>query len=134
MPLTLVALALLAKLLFAEFSWAESFLLAAVLTPTDPVITSTIVTAARVPERIRHTLNLESGLNDGLAVPFVLFFLVLAEAGGDAGAEVLSLAGEALAGAIFGALLGTGRASWSNGCRAVASLTSTKACMRSASP
>ena len=35
---------------------------------------------ARVPSRVRHTLNLESGLNDGLALPFVLFFLVLATA------------------------------------------------------
>ena len=34
-----------------------------------------------VPSTIRHTLNLESGLNDGLALPFVLFFLVLASPG-----------------------------------------------------
>ena len=35
-------------------------------------------------EHVRHTLNLESGLNDGLALPLVLFFLVLAVPGGDA--------------------------------------------------
>ena len=52
--------------------------MAAVLTPTDPVVTSAVVTSQRVPERIRHTLNLESGLNDGLALPFVLFFLIFA--------------------------------------------------------
>ena len=39
----------------------------------------------RVPAVVRQTLNLESGLNDGLALPLVLFFLVLAQPGGDAG-------------------------------------------------
>ncbi len=53
--------------------------------PTDPVVTSAVVTSRLVPSAVRHTLNLESGLNDGLALPFVLFFLVLASPGGDAG-------------------------------------------------
>ena len=61
--------------------------------------------AAR-PGRVRHTLNLESGLNDGLALPFVLFFLVLATPGGDAGAEGAKLLGEAAFGAVMGAALG----------------------------
>jgi len=85
MPITLCLLALGAKLVFGQLDWAEAFLLGAVLTPTDPVVTSSIVTAQRVPAAVRHTLNLESGLNDGLALPFVLFFLVLAGSGGDAG-------------------------------------------------
>jgi sodium/hydrogen antiporter len=108
MPVTLVLLALGAKLLFSELSWAEAFLLGAVLTPTDPVVTSTVVTSQRVPARIRHTLNLESGLNDGLALPFVLFFLVLATPGGDAGSEAMELAGEAAVGALIGVALGLG--------------------------
>jgi len=78
MPITLTLIAVAAKLLFPALTWAEAFLLGAVLSPTDPVITSAIVTAKRIPAVIRHTLNLESGLNDGLALPFVLFFLVLA--------------------------------------------------------
>lgn len=106
MPLTLGALALGARLLFPELSWAECFLLAAVLSPTDPVVTSAIVASKRVPEVVRHTLNLESGLNDGLAVPFVLFFLVLAEAEGGAGSEALTLLGEAGAGLVIGVALG----------------------------
>jgi NhaP-type Na+/H+ or K+/H+ antiporter len=56
---------------------------------------------------VRHTLNLESGLNDGLALPFVLFFLVLASPGGDAGTEAAKLAGEAVVGAAIGLALGT---------------------------
>ena len=41
-------------------------------TPTDPVVTSTVVTAQRVPGIVRHTLNLESGLNNGLRCSTVL--------------------------------------------------------------
>ena len=73
------------------------------LSPTDPVVTSAVVTSRLVPSAVRHTLNLESGLNDGLALPFVLFFLVLASPGGDAGAEAAKLAGEAVVGAAIGA-------------------------------
>ena len=106
MPITLALLAFGAKLLFSELSWAEAFLLGAVLSPTDPVVTSTVVTAQRVPAAIRHTLNLESGLNDGLALPFVLFFLILATPGGDAGTEAAKLAGEAAFGVVVGIALG----------------------------
>ena len=106
MPLTMGLLALGAYLVFPELSWAEAFLLAAILSPTDPVVTSTVVTAQRVPAAVRHTLNLESGLNDGLALPFVLFFLVLASAGGDAGQEAVELLGEVAVGAAIGIALG----------------------------
>jgi sodium/hydrogen antiporter len=106
MPITMVLLALAAKALFPDLDWAEAFLLAAVLSPTDPVVTSAVVTSKLVPASVRHTLNLESGLNDGLALPFVLFFLVLASPGGDAGAEAAKLAGEALVGAAIGVGLG----------------------------
>jgi len=106
MPVTLVLLAAAAILLFPDLSLAEAFLLAAVLTPTDPVVTSAVVTATKVPAVVRHTLNLESGLNDGLALPFVLFFLILASPGGDAGSEGLKLLGEAGAGVAIGVALG----------------------------
>jgi NhaP-type Na+/H+ or K+/H+ antiporter len=106
MPITLGILALIGHTVFPSLSWAEAFLLAAVLTPTDPVVTSTVVTAQRVPALVRHTLNLESGLNDGLALPFVLFFLVLAQPGGDAGGEGAKVIGEAAFGAVVGIALG----------------------------
>jgi sodium/hydrogen antiporter len=108
MPITLLLLALFAKALFPGLSWAEAFLLGAVLSPTDPVVTSAVVTAQKVPAKIRHTLNLESGLNDGLALPFVLFFLVLATPGGNAGQEALELLGEAVFGAALGLAIGVG--------------------------
>lgn len=105
MPITLVLLAVGAKLLFGDLSWPEAFLLGAVLAPTDPVITSTVLTAERVPPLIRHTLNLESGLNDGLALPAVLILLALATPGGQAGLEALSQLGETAAGAGIGVVL-----------------------------
>jgi sodium/hydrogen antiporter len=106
MPLTIVILGVAAKLLFPEFSWAEAFLLGAVLAPTDPVVTSSVVSAEGVPADVRHTLNLESGLNDGLALPLVLVLLAIAAPGGDAASEGLSLIGEAGAGVLLGAGLG----------------------------
>lgn len=74
MPLTAGLIAVAAHLL-VELSWTESLLLGALLSPTDPVLTSNIVTNPRVPRLVRHSLNLESGLNDGLALPAVLTFL-----------------------------------------------------------
>src|SRR6266487_953825 len=106
MPITLGLLALMGRAIFPDLTWAEAFLLAAVLTPTDPVVTSTVVTAQRVPSIVRHTLNLESGLNDGLALPFVLFFIVLAESGGSAGTDAAKLLGEAAFGAFVGVVVG----------------------------
>lgn len=71
MPLTAGLAAVAAHLLFG-LGWTESFLLGALLAPTDPVLTSSIVTNPKVPRVVRHSLNLESGLNDGLALPAVL--------------------------------------------------------------
>jgi sodium/hydrogen antiporter len=106
MPLTLALLALAAKLLFSELSWSEAFLLGAVLSATDPVVTSAVVTSQRVPAAVRHALNLESGLNDGLALPFVLFFIILGSPGADSGTEAAQLLGEAAFGALIGVVLG----------------------------
>ena len=106
MPITMGLLGLAAKALFPELSWAEAFLLGAVLAPTDPVVTSSIVTSRLVPSAVRDTLNLESGLNDGLALPFVLFFLVFASPTGDAQTEAAKLAGETVVGLGIGLALG----------------------------
>jgi len=106
MPITLLLLAVGAHTLFTRLSWAEAFLLGAVLAPTDPVVTSAVVTSQRVPAVVRHTLNLESGLNDGLALPFVLFFLAVATPGIAAGGEGAKVLGEAAFGAVLGVALG----------------------------
>jgi sodium/hydrogen antiporter len=77
MPLTCVLVALVTHTL-TDLGWTESFLVGALLSPTDPVLSSAVVTNPRVPRLIRHSLNLESGLNDGLALPAVLAFTAAA--------------------------------------------------------
>ena len=79
MPITAVLVALLARALVG-LGWTEAFLLGALLAPTDPVLSSGVVTDPRVPRIIRHSLNLESGLNDGLALPAVLAFAAALQA------------------------------------------------------
>lgn len=71
MPATAAIVAAATKLL-TDLSWTEAFLLGALLSPTDPVLSSGVVSNPRVPRLIRHSLNLESGLNDGLALPAVV--------------------------------------------------------------
>lgn len=71
MPITALIVAALARWLIG-LDWTESLLLGALLSPTDPVLSSGVVTDERVPAVVRHSLNLESGLNDGLALPAVL--------------------------------------------------------------
>jgi NhaP-type Na+/H+ or K+/H+ antiporter len=86
LPLTLLVTALAAHYLVG-LPWAESLLVGAVLAPTDPVFASALVGNDKVPARLRHLLNVESGVNDGLALPFVIVFLAVA-----AGSEDLHLA------------------------------------------
>jgi NhaP-type Na+/H+ or K+/H+ antiporter len=71
MPVTAGLIAVAANVL-TDLDWTESFLLGALLSPTDPVLSSSVVTNPRVPRLVRHSLNLESGLNDGLALAPVL--------------------------------------------------------------
>ena len=80
MPLTAVIVAVAAHVLVG-LGWAAAFLIGALLSPTDPVLSSSVVTNPRVPRLVRHSLNLESGMNDGLALPAVLAFAAVV--GGD---------------------------------------------------
>ena len=84
MPLTVAAGATAAIVVFPGLGWAEALLLAAILTPTDAALGQAVVTNPLVPLRIRQSLNVESGLNDGIALPVVLVFASLAGAHDDA--------------------------------------------------
>jgi NhaP-type Na+/H+ or K+/H+ antiporter len=77
LPLTLVVTALAARYIVG-LGWPEALLLGAILAPTDPVFASALVGNDKVPARLRHLLNVESGVNDGLALPFVMVFLAVA--------------------------------------------------------
>jgi sodium/hydrogen antiporter len=80
MLLTIALGALCAMVVFGNLSWWEAGILAAILAPTDAGLGQVIVASPRVPQRIRQALNVEAGLNDGLSVPFLLFFIALAAA------------------------------------------------------
>ncbi len=80
MPLTMVTGALLAALIFKTLTLWEAFVLGVILAPTDAALGQAVIGLPKVPVRIRQTLNIESGLNDGIALPFLLFFLSIAGA------------------------------------------------------
>lgn len=82
LPLTLAITALLARYV-AGLDWPEALLVGAILAPTDPVFAAALVGNDKVPARLRHLLNVESGVNDGLALPFVVLFLAIAAGSGD---------------------------------------------------
>jgi len=83
MPLTILFGTLGATLLFDVLSIWEAALLAAILTPTDAALGQSVVSDPVVPARIRQTLNVESGLNDGIALPVVLILASIAGTGGE---------------------------------------------------
>ena len=78
MLLTILFGAVAARLIFPNLSNWEAGILAAILAPTDAGLGQIVVNSSRVPMRIRQALNVEAGLNDGLCVPFLMFFIALA--------------------------------------------------------
>ncbi|MGB3684650.1 MAG: cation:proton antiporter [Ornithinimicrobium sp.] len=77
LPLTLLAGTATAAVIFPSLGWAEALLLAAVLAPTDAALGQAVVSDKRLPMRVRQSLNVESGLNDGIMVPVVTIGLAL---------------------------------------------------------
>lgn len=105
MPLTLLAIALAARILLGT-SWLEAFVIGAVLSPTDPVLVAGVVENESVPLRLRRLLELESGLNDGIALPVVSALLSAAASsrlglGRSAAEAILGLAVGVLVPAVF---------------------------------
>ena len=78
MLLTIFLGGLAARSVFPHLTLWEAGILAAILAPTDAGLGQIIVNSPRVPTRVREALNVEAGLNDGLSVPFLLFFFALA--------------------------------------------------------
>jgi NhaP-type Na+/H+ or K+/H+ antiporter len=104
MLLTIILGAVAARLVFPGLSLWEAGILAAILAPTDAGLGQVVVSSPRVPIRIREALNVEAGLNDGLSVPFMLFFMTLAAAKVEgSAASLLQFIGEQLG---LGILLG----------------------------
>ncbi len=116
MPLTVATGTAVALYLPLGFSIWEAALLAALLTPTDAALGQAVISNPRVPMRIRQTVNVESGLNDGIALPIVLLFASIAGAG--AGSATLGgpdwlllFAGQVILGPLAGVVIG-GAGAW----------------------
>lgn len=90
MPLTILLGAVIASFFFDEFGIWELTLLATMLAPTDAALGQAVVTSKKVPLRIRQGLSVESGLNDGIAVPLVLIFASLASIGHEMQEETMT--------------------------------------------
>ncbi|SAL06249.1 sodium/hydrogen exchanger [Caballeronia arationis] len=107
MLLTIIVGALCAMIVLRTLTWWEAGILAAILAPTDAGLGQVIVNSKLVPQRIRQALNVEAGLNDGLAVPFMMFFIALAVAQEESGGASV-LARFLLEQIGYGALVGLG--------------------------
>lgn len=85
MLLTIVLGIIAAVGVFPSLTIWEAGILAAILAPTDAGLGQIIVQSPKVPLKIRQSLNVEAGLNDGLSVPFMLFFIAIAAGGASSG-------------------------------------------------
>jgi NhaP-type Na+/H+ or K+/H+ antiporter len=101
LPLTMVLGTVGAKLLFPDLSWWVCAVIGTAVAPTDAALGAAIIDDERVPQRIRRVLNVESGLNDGIATPFVSFFIVAAATG-------VALQGESRGDALIDLAIGVG--------------------------
>jgi sodium/hydrogen antiporter len=78
MPATIALGMAAGAALLTELEFWEAAIVAAVLAPTDAALGQAVVSNPLVPQRIRQGLNVESGLNDGLSVPFLALFIAIA--------------------------------------------------------
>jgi len=78
LPLTITLGFVVAAILFPSLAVLEAALVAAMLAPTDAALGKPVVTNSAIPIVVRQSLNVESGLNDGICVPVILILLDLA--------------------------------------------------------
>lgn len=121
LPLSILAGTLLAGLLFGGVAGGVALLLGAALAPTDAALSAQVIEDGRIPLRLRRALNVESGLNDGIATPLVSVALAaaaatLAGAPHSVSWEVASALRELGIGGLVGAALGIGGALAVNVC------------------
>jgi NhaP-type Na+/H+ or K+/H+ antiporter len=114
LPLTMIAGALLAYLLIPGLEVWQAALVGAILAPTDAALGQAVVANPRVPAVVRNALNVESGLNDGLVLPFVTILITVGLVAGGMESELqaaqvlfLALVGSTAIGLLVG--IGGGR-------------------------
>jgi len=110
LPLSIALGSLLAAVFF-DLPWALAGFIGAALAPTDAALSAQVIDDERIPLRLRRVLNVESGLNDGIATPIVTFMLAVAasqigvdrhSASYDAGQALRELGGGVAVGLIVG--------------------------------
>ncbi len=79
LPLTIGLGALAAAVIFDQMTFGEALILGVILAPTDAALGQAVVTEPRVPGQIRQSLNVESGLNDGICVPLLFAAVAVAD-------------------------------------------------------
>jgi sodium/hydrogen antiporter len=89
LPLTILLGAVIALALFHSFSLSEALILGVILAPTDAGLGRAVVTDTRLPRLVRQSLNVESGLNDGICVPLLLIVLATSSGGAPHAAQVI---------------------------------------------
>jgi NhaP-type Na+/H+ or K+/H+ antiporter len=77
LPLTIVLGIAIAIFIFTDLTFWETAIIGVVLAPTDAALGQVVVQNKRIPQLIRKSLEVESGLNDGLCVPFLLVFVAI---------------------------------------------------------
>jgi len=77
LPITIILGVIIATLLFPGIPWWVAGIIGAALAPTDAALGQIVVQNKKVPEKIRSTIEIESGLNDGGSVPFLLVFIAI---------------------------------------------------------
>lgn len=105
MLLTIFLGAVAGLVVFSHLTIWEAGILAAILAPTDAGLGQVIVSSPRVPSRIRNALNVEAGLNDGMSVPFLMFFIAIAQSGTGGGGILTKFLVEQLG---YGVIIGAG--------------------------
>ena len=106
LPLTIAGGAFVGWLLFPALGLGFALLVGSILAPTDAALSLPVLLDRAIPVRIRRVINIESGLNDGIATPFVTLSLAIAVAEETAGSQHwLIVAGEEIALAIVVALV-----------------------------
>jgi NhaP-type Na+/H+ or K+/H+ antiporter len=109
LPLTMLLGTFTAKLFYPELTWPALAILAFILSPTDAALGQAVVKSERIPERIRETINVESGLNDGLVLPPILICLVFLSGQGESvetGSLLIYVGKQIILAPIMGGLIG----------------------------
>jgi NhaP-type Na+/H+ or K+/H+ antiporter len=77
LPITIIFATLAGKIFFPNESVYYILLLALILAPTDAALGKVVVSDERIPSIVRNSINVESGLNDGIVFPILLTLLAM---------------------------------------------------------